>query len=258
MCVLNRFFAGAGLLLFVLAGFGAAFAADDFTGFYVGANIGGNLGEARVDTNPAFSAIGYFNATSTPAIAAASNQKMSPDSFMAGGVAGYNRQFNNFVAGVETDFGRMSWNQTTTATATYPCCAPTAFTVTQSMSTSWLVTVRPRLGLVFGKMMVYGTGGLALTSVQYSGLFTDTFATAHENASSDKNRAGWVAGGGGEYRLTHHWSVKGEYLYGGVGASILSSNLTAFTPAIAFPSNNFDHTVNLKPQIARAGVNFRF
>jgi outer membrane immunogenic protein len=257
-CVLNRFFAGACLLLFVLAGFGAAFAADDFAGFYVGANIGGNLGEARVDTNPAFSPVGYFNSTSTPAIAAASNQKMSPDSFMAGGVAGYNHQWDNFVLGVETDFGKMSWNQTTTATATYPCCAPTAFTVTQSMSTSWLVTIRPRLGLVFGKMMVYGTGGLALTSVQYNGLFTDTFATAHESATSDKNRAGWVAGAGGEYRLTHHWSVKGEYLYGGVGASILSNNLTAFSPVIAFPSNNFDHTVNLKPQIARAGLNFRF
>lgn len=246
------------VLVFVMVVVSSAAAADDFKGFYVGANIGGNFGNARVQTNPAFSPVGYFAANSTPAIASASNQKMTPDSFMAGGLAGYSHQWDNFVFGVETDFGRMSWNQATTATATYPCCAPAAFTVTQSLSTNSLITLRPRLGLVFGRVLAYGTGGLAFTNVQYSALFTDTFATAHESASSDQMRTGWIAGGGGELRLTQHWSVKGEFLYGGVSASVSSNNLTAFSPPIAFPANVFDHTINVKPQIARSGVNFRF
>ena len=222
------------------------------------------MGDARVQASPAFSPIGYFATSSIPAIAGASNQKMSPDSFMAGGLAGYNHQWDDLVVGFEADFGRMSWNaNTTTGPVQYPCCPPTptnpnTFTVTQSMSTSWLVTLRPRIGLVFGKFMAYGTGGLALTSVKYSALFTDTFATAHESASTDGMREGWVAGGGGEYRLSHHWAVKGEYLYGGVRASTFSTNLTAFSPPITFPANVFTHTVSLRPQIARAGVNFRF
>lgn len=254
---MSRFLAVTRVLAFALAAIGSASAADDFTGFYVGGNIGGNFGNGRVQTSPAFSPVGYFASSSTPAIAAASNQKMSPDKFMAGGVAGYNHQWDDFIVGVETDFGRMSWNQTAAATATYPCCAAT-FTVTQSLSTSWLVTLRPRLGISIGKAMAYGTGGLALTNVQYNALFTDTFATAHESASIDKMKAGWVAGGGGEFRVSHRWSVKGEYLYGGVKPSTFSTNLTAFSPPIAFPSSGFTHTATLRPHIARGGVNYRF
>jgi len=70
---------------------------------------------------------------------------------------------------------------------------------------------------------------------------------------------GWAVGGGAEVAISHHWSIKGEYLYSGFGrASVTSTNLTAFTPPIPFPTNIFTHSVDLKMQIARAGINFRF
>lgn len=255
---MNRFLAGACVFAFALVALGSA-QAQDFKGFYVGANGGGAFGRFTVDTSPSFSPTGYFATTSTPAITAASGQQSKPKGLTAGGQAGYNFQWESFVFGLEVDFGKMDLSGATTATQTYPCCAPTAFTVTQSAETSWLFTARPRVGVVFGHVLFYGTAGGAVTSVKYSALFTDTFATAHESASLEDKRPGWVAGGGAEMSLTHHLSVKGEYLYAGFGTStVTSNNLTAFTPPIAFPSNIFTHTVALHAGIARGGVNFRF
>ena len=240
-------------------GFGSAKAADEFKGFYVGANAGGAIGRFNVDTSPAFSNTGYFASTSTPAITAASGRKIEPNGFTVGGQLGYNWQWESVVFGLEWDFGKMDLSGATTVTQTYPCCAPTAFTVTQTAETSWVMTARPRFGVVFGHAMLYATAGGAVTNVKYTALFTDTFATAHETATIDDKRPGWVVGAGAEFAITHHMSFKGEFLDAGFGtATGTSNNLTAFTPPIAFPTNVFTHTVALHARIARAGINFRF
>lgn len=256
---MNRFLTRTCALAFVLFAIGSANAADDFKGFYVGANAGGAFGRFDVDTSPIFSPTGYFASTSTPAITAASAHQIKPNGFTVGGQAGYNWQWDDVVFGLEWDFGKMDLSGSTTVTQTYPCCAPTAFTVTQTGETSWVMTARPRVGVVFGHALFYLTAGGAVANVKYSALFTDTFATAHESASLEDKRPGWVAGAGTEFSLTHHLSVKGEYLYSGFGTStVTSNNLTAFTPPIAFPTNIFTHTVSLHSGIARGGLNFRF
>ena len=249
-----------GICVFLLASLtsGSAQAQADFKGFYIGANGGTNLGRAQLDTTPSFSPTGYFAQTSTPAISAASNQNVDATRYTFGGQAGYNFQWDNFVVGVEADFERTPLSGSTTVTQVYPCCSPTTFTVNQTVESNWLFTARPRMGVVFGKLLAYGTVGYAATSVKYSALFTDTFATAHENAAFDQNKSGWVVGGGGEFQLSRHLFLRGEYLYAGFGAVTTSTNLTAFTPPIAFPSNVFTHTVDLRAQLARGGVNFRF
>jgi outer membrane immunogenic protein len=257
-CDLNRLLRGTFVLAFALIAFGAA-NAQDFNGFYVGGYAGGAFGTVSPLTSPGFSPTGYFASTSTPAIATASAaQHFSPDPFTAGGQVGFDRQWDTFVVGVVADFGKLSSSNTSSTTVTYPCCAPTAFTITQSTETSRLFTIRPRVGATVGKTLFYGTVGAAFTHIKYSALFTDTFATAHENASWDAGTLGWVAGAGGEFKVSHHLSVMGEYLYMGLGDQTTSVNLTAFTPAIPFPSNVFTHSVDLRLQVIRAGVNFRF
>jgi outer membrane immunogenic protein len=53
--------------------------------------------------------------------------------------------------------------------------------------------------------------------------------------------------------------MKLEYLYADFGdLSATSSNFAAFTPPIAFPTNVFTHTIDLKVSILRAGLNYRF
>jgi outer membrane immunogenic protein len=257
-CVLNRFLAGTCVFVFAFFVFGSA-NAQEFNGFYVGGNAGFASGRVSPLTVPVFSPTGYFASTSTSAIATASaGQHFDPDRLTAGGQVGFTHQWDTFVFGLETDFGTLTANKTSSTTVTYPCCVGTTFTITQSTETSKLFTVRPRFGVAVGKVFLYGTVGAAFSQIKYSALFTDTFATAHENASFDSSEVGWVVGAGGEFKVAKHWSVKGEYLRLGFGDQTVSHNLTAFTPPIAFPSNIFSHSVDVSLNVARAGVNFRF
>jgi outer membrane immunogenic protein len=233
--------------------------AGDFKGFYAGVNFGGVHGNSDASTTTVFSPTGYFATTSVPAIATVGAQKLSSNGFTGGGQVGFNLQHKSVVFGIETDIGGMNLSEKKTGSATYPCCAPTAFTITQFVGTSWLYTLRPRFGFTGGPVFVYGTGGLAMTNVEYTAVFTDTFATAAESGRKQSTQAGWTAGGGAEFKTGSHWSIKGEYLYADFGTlSTTSTNLSAFTPPIAFPTNIFTHKANPKAQIYRFGFNYRF
>jgi outer membrane immunogenic protein len=234
--------------------------AQDWSGLYVGATAGGVKGRSNVYTSTVFSPTGYFAMSSIPAIAIAGNQPLSPRGFTGGGTVGYNYQHSHWVVGLEGDFGVMHINDDASVVLTYPCCAPTNFTVSQKVSSDWLLTVRPRLGFTNGPVMIYGTAGLAMTNFNYKENFIDTFATAHESASMSGLQTGLVGGGGVEFKIATRWSLKGEYLHAdfGTGLKTTSANLTAFTPAIAFPTNVFTHQADLSAHIIRAGVNYRF
>jgi outer membrane immunogenic protein len=264
--------------LFVLAsllalGAGGASAADlpmkarvmpapvySWTGFYVGGNAGGAWSQSDAVTTTIFSPTGYFASTSPGAIAIAGAQRVNTSGFTGGLTAGYNWQSSNWVFGIESDFNYFGLSGSSRASGIYPCCAPTGFTVSSSESSSWLITVRPRLGvLVTASLLLYGTGGLAVANVKSNFLFTDTFATAAESAAISTTRYGWTAGAGAEYALMNGWSVKGEYLYADLGrSSTTSTNLTAFTPPIAFPSNIWNHSIDLRTNIVRIGLNYKF
>jgi outer membrane immunogenic protein len=255
---LSSFWKGICVLTIALAAFGSA-NAQSFQGIYVGAYGGGTRGNSDAHTFTVFSPTGYFATSSVPAIATVGNQHLEPSGGSGGGTFGFNLQHGALVYGAEMDFGAMSMSASRTGTATYPCCAPTAFTITQTINTDWLFTGRARLGVAAGNLLLYGTGGVAATNLNYQELFTDTFATAHESASIEEKRKGWIGGGGAEFRVTHHWSIKGEYLYADFGQEqINSTNLTAFTPPIAFPSNIFTHNADLTAHMFRGGLNYRF
>jgi len=246
-------------VIVLLALSGVSSAQADFKGFYFGGYVGGANENSDAKTSTVFSPTGYFATTSVPAIATAGAQSLSPSGFSGGGQAGYNFQVRHFVVGLETDIGSVSMSDSKSTTATYPCCAPTNFTVKQTVETNWMFTLRPRVGFVTGPLLVYGTGGMAVANLNYQALFTDTFATAHENGGAEENQVGWTGGGGAEFKVGPHWSVKGEYLYADLGSvSTTSTNLTAFTPAIPFPTNVFTHTADLRGHNYRFGFNIHF
>src|SRR5258707_5088145 len=232
----------------------------DWKGFYVGGNAGGVKGSSDSYTSCVYSPTGYLAMSSVRAIAAVGKQKLSPRGFTGGGQVGYNFQRNHWVFGFETDFGVMHVSDNFSGTATYPCCAPTAFTVKQTLSTDWLWTARPRLGFGGGPVLVYGTGGVAMTNYNYTSVFNDTFATAHENAAISEIRTGWVAGGGVEFKVGKgdRWSLRGEDMLADFGVTqTTSTHLTAFTPPISFPTNIFSHQTDLQQHIFRTGFNYQ-
>jgi outer membrane immunogenic protein len=261
-CLLNRFVAGTCVLAFALLAFGSA-NAQDFKGFYIGGYAGGVKGNSDAFTSTVFSPTGYFALSSVPAIAAAGHQPLSPRGFNGGGQVGFNLQSGHWVFGVEADFGSMHINDDFSSTALYPCCAPTNFTVTQTVKTNYLITARPRVGIASGPFMIYGTGGVAITNFDYTEDFIDTFAAAHESAAVSSRLTGWTGGGGVEFKVggSGHWSVKAEYLFAdfGTGVKTTSTNLTAFPPTrIPFPTNIFTHQADLTTHLIRTGLNFRF
>jgi outer membrane immunogenic protein len=248
------------LTIALIAGVSAQ--SNDWKGFYIGGNAGGVKGSSDSHEFTVFSPTGYFAASSIPAIAAIGRQKLSPRGFTGGGQLGYNFQHNHWLFGVEADFGVMHVSDNAVGSALYPCCAPTSFTIKQTLSNDWLFTARPRLGWGNNHVMVYGTGGLAMTNFNYTSSFTDTFAAAQESAKISEMKIGWTAGGGVEFKIggSKHWSLKGEYLLADWGLSnTTSTNLTAFPPArISFPTNVFFHQTDLQQHIFRAGFNYRF
>jgi outer membrane immunogenic protein len=263
-----------GLVLTTLAIGGPAVAADmpvkapppmappafSWTGFYIGVNGGGAWGHSNLQTTTIFDPAGYFATSSPGAIGIAGKQHIGTSDGTFGGQLGYNYQAGAAVLGVEADIDWLRIRGTSTGTGIYPCCAPTGFTVTSTMKSDWLFTLRPRLGFTANHLLLYVTGGLAVGEIKSNFVFTDTFATALETASISQTKVGWTAGVGGEYAVAGPWSVKVEYLHVDLGSvSTTSTNLTAFgPPTVPFPTNVFTHSATLRTDIVRAGVNLRF
>jgi outer membrane immunogenic protein len=230
-------------------------------GFYVGANLGGTTNRTNAQTSTVYSDDGYFNSTSVPAINSTGNQNLNANAFVGGGQVGYNAQVSRIVLGVEADFDSLSTSTSATGTTVYPCCAPTTFTVTQAISTSWMATQRGRLGLALThRLLVFGTGGAAETNLKYASLFTDTYASANESASVSTTKTGWVAGGGVDFKLSHHLSVRPEYLYADFGTVSSAGTVltTQYEGTYQWPENPFTHTASLTSSIYRFGINYRF
>jgi outer membrane immunogenic protein len=258
--VLKKFVLEICVLVFMLAATGFSQSnSDDWKGFYIGANLGGAFSGSHGRTNTIFDSAGYFSDTSVPPINDAGNRHLDLNGFTGGGQIGYNARFaKTLLFGVEADFGALNLDDSVSRTGEYPCCAGTFFTVNQHVSTDWLFTARPRIGVTMGKALIYGTAGLAVTKVKYNQLFTDTFDSALEFGSSSANKTGWTAGGGVEFKLASHWSAKGEYLYAGFGdESHSSTNLSTATLG-TFPTNVFTQKVDLHSNIFRVGLNYRF
>lgn len=174
-----------------------------WTGFYVGANVGVGWGDFDPSTTTVFSPTGYFAISSVQAIATvtAIGQPGPPTRLkskepIGGAEAGYNWQSGMVVYGLEADIEYFHLKSSITGFSTYPCCAPTSFTINTDAHTDWLFTARPRLGLAINNDMIYVTGGVAVTNLNATFQFTDTFANATESAAISQ-----TGGLGGRRRL---------------------------------------------------------
>ncbi|HEY8321302.1 MAG TPA: outer membrane beta-barrel protein [Candidatus Baltobacteraceae bacterium] len=256
---MNKILLGAAAIAFAICA-ALPVQADDFSGWYVGVTGGQASGTTSATTTTTFSPTGYFATSSVPAIDFVGNQHVGSDGGTYGAQLGYNWQSaNGVVFGIEGDYSSMNLSGSQSGTGVYPCCAPTSFTITQSVSTRSLSSIRARLGFTSGHTLAYATAGYAQTTFKYNTLFTDTFAPAIETNAQSATRTGLIWGGGAEAKLAPKISFKMEYLHANFGSiSGTSTNLTAFNPAIPFPTNVFTHTASLNTDIIRGGFNFKF
>ena len=241
--------------------------AYSWAGFYVGINAGGAWGRSTSST--VFSPDGYFAIDSAAAVNAAGDQSSRPSGFTGGVQAGFNVQSGAMVAGIEAEFDYFGLKGSSSGSGIYPCCAPAGFTITSSVKTDWLATIRGRLGVASGSWLFYVTGGVAFTELKGAFTFTDNcglvlacafppFAPVVEALSFSKTKAGYVVGGGVEAGLWSNWSFRAEYLYVDFG----SVSAVGFTGPgrnreyRSFQSVHAQH--RSESDIARLAINYRF
>ena len=222
-------------------------------GWYLGLNIGGAW-----DASTSAS----FSGNPAAAINFANNEfptTLSPDpkGVIGGGQIGYNWQpSQNFVLGFEADIQGSGYKGTATASPV-PTTLFIPATTSVEQHSYWFGTLRGRVGFVASQnLLLYGTGGLAYGQTEVSfntfppGITCSGYVTC-ANGSSSTTRAGWAAGGGFEWMVAPHWSVKAEYLYVDLG----SQSVTAISSA---PTISFTASAPFHENIARGGVNWHF
>jgi outer membrane immunogenic protein len=205
-----------------------------WTGCYIG--IEGGVKSARNRTTYG------VNTLTTPVVAPGTQASADYDftGGLIGGTVGCNYQVGNWVFGVEGD---GSW---TSGSASAVETANPAFSVRSEER--WLATYRGRVGYTFTpNWLVYVTAGGASTSIRFSNFFA---ATGVPSITQTNTLTGWTAGGGMEYAINNHWSIKGEALYIDYGRS------SYFTPTAPVAAAIFD--LRLTEIVGRLGVNYRF
>lgn len=206
-----------------------------WTGFYVGANLGGAWGGGNVTdtlTGASFST-GNNNGV-----------------FVGGGQVGGNYQINNFVLGVEGDFDwAANQNNTSGVVITGPLGLGHTFAVTGN--DRWITTLTGRLGVAFDRVLVYGKGGGAW--VGNNGFTVTDLTTGFSATGSSSNSAsGWTAGGGIEWAFANNWTVRAEYDY--IGLSNRSFVIPLTSPVLPGDTINASHHISM----ATIGINYLF
>jgi outer membrane immunogenic protein len=231
-----------------------------WTGFYVGLNAGYAWGTSDINTSAACGVFVpfYFSCTNQAVVQASGTGSLSPKGFVGGGQAGYNWQNGQFVYGAELDFDAFNLKANRTVISAYTGVAAGApFATSTSINTDWLFTARGRFGLtVTPSMLLYATGGLALTEIKAANGFTDAF-NAFGAGASRETKAGWTVGGGAEWMVARNWTIKAEYLYVDFGKV---TAVATVTEPVGSPgaSSALATSFDLKAHIARVGFNYIF
>ena len=207
----------------------------NWSGFYVGAHIGGTWGTTEAEVNsitvPGLLALGGIT---LPVTSQAFN------GFIGGGQAGYNWQSGIVVFGVEGEIAG------TNAKGTAPCLVVLSCESKQN----WMATAAARLGLADGRDLYYVKGGAAWSHNSYSANL-NVLASASSEVSD--NRWGWLVGAGLEHAFTPAVSAKLEYNYIDYGSENYNFGLALLGAPIDLGTKirEYQHVV-------KVGVNYRF
>ena len=205
----------------------------DWSGFYVGANVGGAWDNGS-STNRALD--GTFVSAGT-----ASNSGV-----IGGGQIGYNFMIApNFLLGLGADVDGTSLKGTS------PAVDGTNIHATRLDEFG---TVRGRAGFAADNWLFYGTGGYAWSDGSVTRTQVATVvavppipAPGGTVETSNNFRNGWTVGAGVEWGITQNWTARVEYLYLDLG------NATS-----TFLLSNRQQTSSLTMNVARVGVNYKF
>jgi outer membrane immunogenic protein len=234
----------------------AAAPAYNWTGWYVGGNIGYGWGENTGAGYSSFADVGIGGLAAFMAAGGNVLPGLSPQGVLGGGQIGYNWQLSpGWVVGLVADLQAADIGASGANGVSIGAFA--GIVESKSVRTDWFGTVRGKIGFAANNVLLYGTGGFAYGGVKAGTSFNDpsfgggplVFA-----GSSSATNTGWAAGAGIEYALTHNWSIGAEYLFVDLGS------LTVTETRVSGPANasTFTSVSKFRDNIARVLVNYRF
>jgi outer membrane immunogenic protein len=176
-----------------------------WTGFYIGANIGGAWAGGTITNNASGASVGVG----------------SSGAFIGGGQLGYNYQINNIVLGIEGTVDGVGSNDKTTNTVVI---GPNTFNAFGRAT--WDATLAARLGFAADNWLFYAKGGGGWVGFDATANNITTGASVMRSTS----QGGWMAGVGAEWAFAPNWSAKLEYDYLGLNGEQIGANTgTIFT-----------------------------
>jgi outer membrane immunogenic protein len=209
-----------------------------WTGTYIG--VHGGWGEGR--SKPTFNEDGHYNNS------VAESFTYHVRGAIAGAHAGFNHQTGQYVLGIE---GSLAWSGVKKNNAVSPLFVPPALTDYWTTKVSWLATLTPRIGVVTNNGLVYVKGGLAVGRVfNHVTDLNDFFEDA-------RNKFGWTAGVGFEYRLAPKAILGFEYNYVDLGKPHFAGPLVILpggTPPLAQAFTDHNLKVTIHSFLARLSV----
>jgi len=224
----------------------------NWTGFYIGGNVGYSWGRSR-DTSTLTNTAGTVLFTSI--------DRSDLNGVVGGGQIGYNWQVQNWVWGLEADIQGTDEHGSRAFTCPTAICTPSAIIlvapgpavpVSLNQKLEWFGTVRGRAGvLVTPKVLLYATGGLAYGEVKS----TETVGVLTGFSNSDI-RVGYTVGAGVEGVIGGNWTAKLEYLYVDLGK--VSSSFLTTAPAFGGGVLTSNFSSRITDNVLRAGINYRF
>jgi outer membrane immunogenic protein len=190
----------------------------DWSGFYVGGDVGGQWSDIGISSPIGPLTYGFRH-----------------ESVAAGGHAGYQHQWGQFVLGVEGAYTAAFDQSGQLATPAISIFIPGGTgTATAKLKDIW--SIGGRVGFAPNNWMFYGTGGYASGSFAFDAA-SGVAGTEHAAARPD----GFYVGGGVEYALAQNWILGVEYRHYEFNTKSVTStttNLGGFFETVRFDSKS--------------------
>jgi outer membrane immunogenic protein len=227
--------------------------AYDWTGCYVGGDVGGAWGSQ-----------GVLNTSQVPFVfpagvltQAPANTTATGRSVIGGGYAGCNLQWMPFlVVGVEGDFSGVGLDATGSAQSIFGGAAAPGGGIAWSSHLDAVATLRARIGFAWTpNTLLYFTGGGAWGRTSYSS--TDVFilgCPACASTSFSNTGSGYVLGGGFEWApWSNNWILRAEFLF----YNLAGATGAGFAPGFAAPAAHPAWS-SISVSSGRAGLSYKF
>jgi outer membrane immunogenic protein len=233
----------------------------NWTGFYVGGNVGYGWGE---NTDPSLTVvnpggagnIGPFLTTGLPGFPSGNLfPNLNPSGVFGGGQFGYDQQFGTWVLGAVADIQASDFKDSAlVVTPVTTCC-----NVNENLSAKidWFGTVRGKAGFAANDWLFYGTGGLAYGDTKSTIGFACTpggvgCTNVAFAGNASEVRVGWAAGAG-IAKAWGNWNVGLEYLHMDLGRS----SVTALSTNGIFTTTTITESQRFVEDMLRLTVNYK-